>query len=155
MEKNGNGEKTDGERGENGRYLDGNPGGPGRGKKSNDINLDLDSPAFWDELATNYTPDLSSKDDATRQKGGKMLIEIKKLKDASELKRSTDDKFSRITDPVILEYLRIQTNIASYFGGMEGVRKWLEKSLKVCLGCDKFPGEKIPFGFNFEESEGE
>ena len=69
MEKDGSG-NGDG-RDEKGRFVKGHGGGPGRGKKSDSI--DLDSIDFWGEMANKFAPDLNSKSDHTRQRAGKIL----------------------------------------------------------------------------------
>ena len=96
MTENGseNGDNNDSQRDEKGRFVKGGPGGPGRGKKSDSI--DLDGIDFWTELANKFAPDLNSKSDSTRQRAGKILIELKKLKDAFELKRGDEDKFANV-----------------------------------------------------------
>lgn len=145
VNKNGNktNEKTEPERDESGRFLPGCEGGPGRGKKSFN-ELDLDGIDFWTELANKFTPDLNSKSDTTRQRVGKILIEIKKLKDTFELKRGEGDEASAITSPSRMAILKI-INAIKRTG--EDLVETAKKVQKICPYCDKIgePARKFDF----------
>lgn len=152
MTENGNktDEKTESHRDRSGKFKKGNPGGPGRGKKANAIDLtNLTDAEFWDHLEILNRQDLMSEDTMVRQRAMKLKV----LKDEYLLKKRAEGKREDITTPGMLEYLQV-VRLAGKFGGMDNFRKWIEESLKVCSGCPKFPGKANDFQFNKGGADG-
>ena len=131
-------EKTESYRDRSGKFKKGNPGGPGRGKKANAIDLtNLTDAEFWDGVKAMNRQDLMSEDTMVRQRA-------MKLEDMMEdylRKKRAEGKVEEILSPTMLECLKVLNLAKNSFGGVESLRKWLEESLKACSGCPKFPGE--------------
>jgi hypothetical protein len=101
MEENGNeiGNKTKRDRDIKGRFIRGGPPGPGRGKRSDDIER-LD---FWDATEQMIRRDLKSKNEGTRLKAVALYFKWKVMKEADKNK---EDVVSVAVSPIVLEALK-------------------------------------------------
>jgi hypothetical protein len=135
---NGNDEKTKPERDSKGRFLPGHGGGPGRGKKADEIDLtNLTEDEFWEALEDLNRQDMMSPDVMTRQRA----IKLKVMKEEFLHKKKVEGEVEKLTAPYMMELLKVDTLAKNSFGEVKSLRKWLEESLKVCSGCPKFPGK--------------
>jgi hypothetical protein len=121
-----------------GRFVKGCSGGPGRGKKADEIDLtNLTEDEFWEALEDLNRQDMMSPDVMTRQRA----IKLKVMKEEFLHKKKVEGELEKLTAPFMMELFKVDTLAKNSFGGVKSLRKWLEESLKVCPGCPKFPGK--------------
>ena len=130
-------QKTASKRDEKGRFIEGCPGGPGRGNESDDPD-DLDDLDFWQATEKMIRAGMQSTNDTTKNQAVNTYLKWKTMKDVYDEKSKS--RGDGIYTPEVLELLKMRDLIPK-LGGSEGV----EKMLRDCPGCDKFPGRVFKF----------
>jgi len=100
---NGNDEKTKPERDTKGRFIKGCSGGPGRGKKADEIDLtNLTEDEFWAAMEVLNRQDMMSKDPMTRQRAMKLKV----MKDEYLFKKRDESKAQNLITEDMQEFMR-------------------------------------------------
>lgn len=124
-------EKTKSQRDAMGRFVKGSPGGPGRGKKADELDLtNLTEDEFWAAMEVLNRQDMMSKDPMTRQRAMKLKI----FKDDYLLRKRAESKAQDIMTPEILARISILRALGRSNMDIFEVE---EKVLKFCSKCEK------------------
>ena len=140
---NGNGEETKPKRGEDGRFLPGGPGGPGRGKKV--YKLDLDNMDSWEGSKQLILQLMSSDNENTRLKATTLYLKWKAMKADFERKRTTKDKVSDLLSPYQMAINKI---ISAVKRPNQDLLETSERVQKACSNCSKIGKPRRDFGFD-------
>ena len=135
------------ERNEKGHFTKEYSGGPGRGHKKEEPD-ELEGLDFWAATELMIRKDVTSNDPVIRKGAVSVYLKWKVMKDAFDEKNK--DKGDGIYSPEVLNLLKMR-DIVPKLGGPEGV----EKMLKDCPGCDKFPGRVFKFNIPPQKEAGE
>ena len=149
MEENGNenGDNTGSKRDEKGRFVKGGTGGPGRGKSSNE--LDLDGIDFWEGSKQLILQNMSSKNENTSLKATALYMKWKAMKDEYEAREK--EKVQHIITPEDLARVSILQALSRSNMDVFEVK---EKVLKFCSKCEKIgPVRKFDFPCDQDKDE--
>jgi len=134
---NGNDDKTKPERDSMGRFIKGCSGGPGRGKKADEVDLtNLTEDEFWAAMEVLNRQDMMSKDPMTRQRAMKLKV----MKDEYLLRKKTE---SRVEDVFSPENMAILAIIQALKRQNMSILEVKEKVLKHCSKCQKIGPVRI------------
>jgi hypothetical protein len=142
-------EKTKSQRDAMGRFVKGSPGGPGRGKKADELDLtNLNEDEFWSVIEDFNRQDLASSDAMIRQRAMKFKV----MKDDYLLRKKAESKVEEIFSP---ENMAIVSILQALKRQNMDIFEVKEKVLKFCSKCEKIgPVRKFNLPGDTEEPEG-